>query len=372
MPSGEGEGGGGLGAPAMVLVIQYLGIWFGGSPREGSWAKLIISHSVFFLDTGFLSEVHQVIRFPFCGSASGFQGSCTKGSWTKCAVMDRTINLVDDDGTFISFAESELGIFCRHRQPPITKPENLKELLNLGPRASSRKSWEPHVKYGLRLPSAVKYIEPVEGQGDIVPILPWKVGHFIATVAKQRDDMAGLRSEKNVYSFVNGHKIKGSVREEYGSCLACPRGWRLADAPADPGEYLGRALLSWKVRPLPVGQSGSVHASFWQVGVAYVDDLPPIVCAPAWQVPMSAPSAGVGGGMGSFATAQQVRAEISTPVGGTVGRAVGGGHARWWVGGWRRSERSCRPCACSHRRCRWARRLRARWAGWAALGVALR
>ena len=161
--------------------------------------------------------------------------------------MDRTCNLVDDDGTFISFAESELGIFCRQRQPPITRPENLKELLGHSPRASSRKSWDAHVRYGLRLPSAVKYIEPVGKPGEIIPILPWKVADFIANVAKHRDDMAGLRSEKNVYSFINGHKIKGSVRAEYGSCPANPQGWRLADAPADPGKYLRRAVMSWKV-----------------------------------------------------------------------------------------------------------------------------
>ena len=62
----------------------------------------------------------------------------------------------------------------------------------------------------------------------------------------------GLRSVKNVNSFVNGHKIKGTVRTEYG-------GWTLVN-DARPEDHLQRANLPWEQVPLPGHQCGTRRA----------------------------------------------------------------------------------------------------------------
>ena len=85
----------------------------------------VFAGGMFVWGRGFLSEVNQAVR-----QILGFLSEVSLCSWAwgrvpgrsgASAFMDRTCNLIDDDGTFISFAESELGIFCRQRQPPITK-----------------------------------------------------------------------------------------------------------------------------------------------------------------------------------------------------------------------------------------------------------
>ena len=72
---------------------------------------------------------------------------------------------------------------------------------------------------------------------------------FIGRVALKRNDMAGLRSKKNLTSFIRRSKINGTVLTVYGTHKAyCPAGWRLVkpanytdllvEAPAwDTGEY---------------------------------------------------------------------------------------------------------------------------------------
>ena len=72
---------------------------------------------------------------------------------------------------------------------------------------------------------------------------------FIGRVALKRNDIAGLRSKKNLTSFIRRSKINGTVLTVYGTHKAyCPAGWRLVkpanytdllvEAPAwDTGEY---------------------------------------------------------------------------------------------------------------------------------------
>ena len=111
----------------------------------------------------------------------------------------------------------------------------------------SRIGWQNHMVSGWRLVrDAVKWIQKVDG-GRVFPVLSWRVEDFVNNVASKHDDMAGLRSEKSVYSFIMGHKIRGSVREVWGlKKEVCPNGWCRVAQPENVLEYLERAPLPWE------------------------------------------------------------------------------------------------------------------------------
>ena len=150
--------------------------------------------------------------------------------------------LVNKRGQVVIFPSYRVVDFCRRSRPTI-HVDNMKELLGLGPLAKSRAGWQHHEVKGYYAPEMVKYIRPVGGK-LIVPICSWRVLEFIDEVASKRDDMVGLRYEKNVKSFIMGHKIKGTIRDVYGACASCPAGWERVQG-ISPESHLPCALLPW-------------------------------------------------------------------------------------------------------------------------------
>ena len=72
---------------------------------------------------------------------------------------------------------------------------------------------------------------------------------FIGRVALKRNDMAGLRSKKNLTSFIRRSKINGTVLTVYGTHKAyCPAGWRLVK-PANYTDLLVEAP-AWDTHPV--------------------------------------------------------------------------------------------------------------------------
>ena len=203
----------------------------------GSWAKGVTFEG--FLGEGSSRAITVRQEALAWGERSGF---LDEGPRSESATM---FTLVNHDGHVVTFPSDRLNEFCNKSRPRI-HVDNMKELLGTGPHSKSRERWQPHKVQDHRLPEAVKYIRPVgcDRVDRVVPILTWRVSDFIANVAMKRDDMAGLRSEKNVTSFIKGHKIKGAVHDVYGKCGACPDGWELVSGLA-PEEFLPRALLPW-------------------------------------------------------------------------------------------------------------------------------
>ena len=153
--------------------------------------------------------------------------------------------LLEEDGRYLEFPASKVSEFCRMRSPQV-HDRNLQELLGLTPKAASRLHLESHVVEGLRLLDSMAWLRRVNGDG-IVYIMKWNVEQFVADVANSRRDMSGLRSPKNVKSFVCRHKIKGTVRTVYGETKDCPGGWELIDRPREWKKFLTPGRLPWKV-----------------------------------------------------------------------------------------------------------------------------
>ena len=170
----------------------------------------------------------------FHGEAAGFRHEAV-------AVGSSMYELLDEQMRLLRLPQNQLNDFCRKSGREI-HPTNLKQLL--APELhQSRLGWESKMVKGLRLLTAVKWIKRVGYDDDEpVPVPDWDAEGFIEKVALKRDDMAGLRSKKNLTSFIRRSKIKGTVLTVYGVHKAyCPAGWRLVVKPANYTDLLVHA-----------------------------------------------------------------------------------------------------------------------------------
>ena len=144
----------------------------------------------------------------FHGEAAGFRHEAV-------AVGSSMYELLDEQMRLLRLPQNQLNDFCRKSGREI-HPTNLKQLL--APELhQSRLGWESKMVKGLRLLTAVKWIKRVGYDDDEpVPVPDWDAEGFIEKVALKRDDMAGLRSKKNLTSFIRRSKIKGTVLTVYG------------------------------------------------------------------------------------------------------------------------------------------------------------
>ena len=150
--------------------------------------------------------------------------------------------LVDENMRLLSVPETKLSRFCSWWGRG-TSVSNLKTLVEPDAWFSlSRIGVEAKMVKGLRSLASVHWLQRIGSGEDPIPVPNWDVSNFVLRVASQRDDMCGLRSVKNLTSFLRGNKIKDTVRDVYGiDATHCPGGWCRVDQPRNYTQLLEHA-----------------------------------------------------------------------------------------------------------------------------------